>query len=47
MHTLVPAADIGADPPPPPPPDVTPEWAVLLEQAAAARGLPPDPWPLP
>lgn len=30
-----------------PPPDVTPEFAAYLEVAAAERGLPPDPWPLP
>lgn len=30
-----------------PPPDVTPVFAALLEVAAADRGLPPDPWPLP
>ncbi len=29
------------------PPNVTAEWAALLEQAAAERGLPPEPWPLP
>jgi truncated hemoglobin YjbI len=23
------------------------QWADLLEEAAAERGLPPDPWPLP
>lgn len=28
-------------------PRVTPEWVALLEAAAAERGLPPDPWPLP
>jgi hypothetical protein len=26
---------------------VTPRWIELLEQAAAERGLPPEPWPLP
>lgn len=29
------------------PPNVTPLFAELLEQAAAERGLPPEPWPLP
>ena len=36
-----------ADLPPLPPPNVTPEWRAALEEAAAERGLPPDPWPLP
>ena len=29
------------------PPNVTPEFAAMLEQEAARRGLPPEPWPLP
>jgi hypothetical protein len=29
------------------PPNVTPEFAELLEQEAAERGLPAEPWPLP
>ena len=29
------------------PPNVTPLFVELLEQAAAERGLPPEPWPLP
>ena len=28
-------------------PHVTAEFVMLLELAAAERGLPPDPWPLP
>ena len=28
-------------------PNITPEFAELLELAAAERGLPPEPWPLP
>jgi hypothetical protein len=28
-------------------PNITPLFVELLEQAAAERGLPPDPWPLP
>jgi len=29
------------------PPNITAEFVELLEQAAAERGLPPEPWPLP
>jgi hypothetical protein len=46
MTTLAQAPDKTADPPLPPP-RVTPEWAAWLEEAAAERGLPPGPWPLP
>jgi hypothetical protein len=28
-------------------PDRFKRWAAALEEAAAERGLPPDPWPLP
>jgi hypothetical protein len=28
----------------PPPPNITPLFTELLEQAAAERGLPPEPW---
>jgi hypothetical protein len=30
-----------------PGPKVTPEFVALLEEEAARRGLPPDPWPFP
>ena len=42
MQTVPPAADITEDRP-----NVTAEFVALLEAAAAERGLPPDPWPLP
>ncbi len=42
MQTVPPPADIAADRP-----HVTPEFVALLEAAAAERGLPPEPWPLP
>jgi hypothetical protein len=47
MTTLAQPPAVSADPPQLPPPRVTPEWAAWLEEAAAERGLPPDPWPLP
>ena len=28
-------------------PNITPEFVELLEEEAARRGLPPEPWPLP
>jgi hypothetical protein len=36
----------GKDTDPLPPPDVTPYFRARLEAAAAALGLPPEPWPL-
>jgi hypothetical protein len=46
MTTVPPASASTADRPLRPP-NVTAEFAELLEQAAAERGLPPEPWPLP
>lgn len=42
MHTVT-QPPVSDDPLPPP--DVTPYFRALLEQAAAERGLPPEPWP--
>jgi hypothetical protein len=33
-----------ADPPVSDPPEITPLFTELLEQEAAQRGLPPEPW---
>ena len=50
MHTVPPPPVIAADRPHPSR-YMTPErfaaWCADLEEAAAARGLPPEPWPLP
>jgi hypothetical protein len=41
MNTLTQPPD---NPAAPPPPVITPLFTRLLEQEAAARGLPPEPW---
>ena len=53
MDTLAqpPVTAAGLPLPPHPSRHMTPEdfarWCALLEEAAAARGLPPEPWPAP
>jgi hypothetical protein len=47
MTTVPPPADNAADRPRSSGPHVTPMFVAALEYAAAERGLPFDPWPLP